>query len=96
MHTLVSALMSIEGPHNGHRTREPLEDGQATGEDYPLPTQSEMWRRNLKSAMKEAVKEWLDDQFATFGRWSLTALLAVLVAAAVWLVLTAKGWKPPP
>jgi hypothetical protein len=35
-----------------------------------------------KEIMKEAIEEWLDKQFAKFGKWSLATLLA---GAIVWL-----------
>jgi len=96
MMTLAKTLMSMEGPQDRRdRRSRPFEKEPSEDFEYPMSTESEIWRRNLKAAMKEAVKEWLDDQFATFGKWSLGAFLAMLVGAAVWIVLTAKGWKPP-
>jgi hypothetical protein len=91
---IMNAIMSIEEPGYRDRNRSPRRFDDL--DDFPLPTESEMWKRNLKAAMKEAIKEWLDDQFATFGKWSIGALLAILLGAAVWLLLTSKGWKPPP
>lgn len=35
-----------------------------------------------KRLIKEAIKEWLDQQFATFGKWSLAALASLALAAA--------------
>jgi hypothetical protein len=54
------------------------------------------WRDDMKDAVKQAIKEWLDEQFAAAGRWSIAAFIASLVCGALWLILTAKGWKPPP
>jgi hypothetical protein len=45
-----------------------------------------------KEVMKEAIEEWLDKQFAKFGKWSLGTLLA---GAIVWLFygfLNIQGW----
>jgi hypothetical protein len=93
-----TGIMNVEGPrYREQLPRRPYEERTPDDlEQFPLPTESEMWKRNLKAAMKEAIKEWMDDQFASFGRWSIMALLAVIIGAAVWVVLTSKGWKPPP
>lgn len=38
----------------------------------------------VKALLKEALKEWLDGQFARFGRWSATAVGALLLSGAVY------------
>ena len=53
-------------------------------------------RNEMKAAAKEAIKEWLDEKFATFGKWSLTTLAALGLAALVYFILLANGWKAPP
>ena len=45
-----------------------------------------------KAALKEALKEWLDDQFALFGRWSAASILAIVFSWAVYVALHAAGW----
>lgn len=52
-------------------------------------------RDDIKQAMKEAIREWLDDQFATFGRWSILSLAALGLAALAWFILAHSGWSPP-
>lgn len=47
---------------------------------------------DLKAALKEALKEWLDEKYASFGKYSLAALGAGLLAAAVFFILSAQGW----
>jgi hypothetical protein len=46
-------------------------------------------RDEIKEAMKEACKEWLDDHFASFGKWTMMAFSGLLFAAfiqfLVWL-----------
>lgn len=43
-----------------------------------------------KEIVKEALREWLDEQFAVFGRWSFYGLLATVLSASVWLMF--KAW----
>lgn len=46
----------------------------------------------MKAAIKAAIREWLDEQFARFGRWSMGAFMAALLAATVAFVLHWNGW----
>lgn len=48
-----------------------------------------------KQAIKEAIREWLDEQFATLGRWTFHGLLAAAFAGAVYLALKGMGWSKP-
>jgi hypothetical protein len=52
-------------------------------------------REDIKDAMKEAMREWLDDKFAEVGRWGLKSLAALAIVALLWLILVTHGWKPP-
>ena len=45
-----------------------------------------------KQAVKEAIREWLDEIFAAFGRWSLMAIFAAAFAGLVYLALIGAGW----
>jgi len=49
-------------------------------------------KEETKAAVKEAIKEWLNEKYATFGRWSLHGLLAMLLAGAVYLFMISNGW----
>lgn len=49
----------------------------------------------MKSAVKEALKEWLDEKFTTFGKWALGSLAALGLAAFVYFILWAHGWRQP-
>lgn len=51
--------------------------------------------KEAKEALKEALKEWLDEQFATFGRWSFRALAVAAIGALVYFILQMNGWHPP-
>jgi hypothetical protein len=46
----------------------------------------------VKSAIKEAIREWLDAQFATFGKWTLMGLASAGMAALLYFTLTSAGW----
>ena len=45
----------------------------------------------IKAALKEALTEWLNDQFSLFGKWTLHSLMAIVFAAAVMLFLWMQG-----
>lgn len=45
-----------------------------------------------KEIFKQAIEEWLDKQFAKFGKWSLAT---IITAGLVWLFygwLNFQGW----
>lgn len=46
----------------------------------------------LKEAAKEAIREFLDEQFARFGKWSLASLSAMALAALTYFILSMSGW----
>lgn len=45
----------------------------------------------FKALVKEAIHEWLEDKWATFGKWTAMGLMSALLAALVTFVLWAKG-----
>lgn len=45
-----------------------------------------------KEVVKEAIEEWLDKQFAKFGKWSLAGIACALMAWAFYGWLAAQGW----
>jgi hypothetical protein len=45
-----------------------------------------------KAIVKEAIQEWLDKQFASFGKWSLTGIACALAAWLFYAWLSAHGW----
>ncbi len=46
----------------------------------------------VKEVFKEALKEWLDEKFAAFGKWSAITLAAMALAALVYFILSVQGW----
>lgn len=51
----------------------------------------------IKKAMKEAFKEWLDHKYAAFGKWSFHGLLVLAFAGLIYLALVGAGfhWSSP-
>lgn len=47
----------------------------------------------VKAAMKEALKEWLDGKFSELGVWTFRAFAAALLGAVVFFMLTMSGWQ---
>lgn len=48
----------------------------------------------FKALVKEAIYEWLDDQWMAFGKWTGRGILAALLAAVVALIFWVKGLPP--
>lgn len=55
-----------------------------------------MSSNETKEALKEALKEWMDDKFASFGKWSLATLGAAVFTILLYAILTLNGWKHVP
>ena len=45
-----------------------------------------------KNVLKEALREWLDEKFAQFGRWSVTAFCSAALVGVVYFLLSAYGY----
>ena len=54
-----------------------------------------MSRDEEKAILKEALKEWMDDQFALFGKWSAAAISALAFSALIYFILFTTGWSHP-
>lgn len=52
-----------------------------------------MTQEEFKSAVKEAITEWMDAKFQQFGKWSMTALTAAIFTALIYFVLKSNGWS---
>lgn len=51
----------------------------------------EMTPAEIKAAMKDAIKEWLDEKFADFGKWSFLGICAGALALLGWAMVWAYG-----
>ena len=46
-----------------------------------------------KEAIKEGLQEWLDEKMASFGILSMKTIVALFLAALVYLWASSHGWK---
>ena len=47
----------------------------------------------VKEALKEAIKEWMDAKYTALGKWAAGTFVALVIYALTWLILKAYGWK---
>ena len=45
-----------------------------------------------KEVLKEALKEWLNDRFSEFGKFSLGAFITAILGFSVYAILILNGW----
>ena len=45
-----------------------------------------------KAAIKEAIQEWLDKQFATVGRWTVRGIVSAALAVLFYFYAASHGW----
>lgn len=55
------------------------------------PTAFHIRREEDKDIVKEAFKEWLEEKFADFGKWTMKSLAAMCFGAIVVFLVT-HGW----
>ncbi len=48
---------------------------------------TQLTKEEQKQIIKEAHKEWLDSQFAAFGRWAFWGLVAAFFSAVITFIL---------
>ncbi|HEX3643027.1 MAG TPA: hypothetical protein VHV10_17215 [Ktedonobacteraceae bacterium] len=48
-----------------------------------------------KQVVKEALKEWLDEKFMEFGKWTISGIAALVLAAIAYMILITHGWRAP-
>lgn len=49
-------------------------------------------KEEFRKVVKEVLTEWLDEKYASFGKWSLHGLLAMLLVGGVYLFMISNGW----
>lgn len=52
-------------------------------------------RELQKAALKEALKEWLDEKAAEFGKTTFKWMVMAVFVGLVYLWLTSHGWTAP-
>ena len=57
--------------------------------------EDEETKRLFRDAAKEAIKEWMTEQEAMVGRWTIRLIISGLVVALTWFLLWKAGWAPP-
>ena len=45
-----------------------------------------------KEEIKEAIKEWMDEKFATFGKWTLYSFATVVFGWVMYGLIMLSGW----
>lgn len=55
---------------------------------YGYLNMPDMNREEQKEIVKEAIREWLDEKYAQFGKWSLHGVLAAGLGALIYYLVT--------
>lgn len=51
--------------------------------------------KEVKRLLKEAIREWLDEKYLEFGKWSARAIAAAFLVAVIYFILQMNGWRLP-
>ena len=46
---------------------------------------------HMKKIMKAAIKEWMDERFAVFGRWTATGIAISVLGLLAWAIVAVNG-----
>jgi len=46
---------------------------------------------HMKKIMKAAIKEWMDERFAVFGRWTATGIAIAALGLLAWAIVAVNG-----
>lgn len=52
----------------------------------------ELSKAELKLVVKDAIKEWLDEQTLKFGKWTIRWLALAAFGGLMLFILNAQGW----
>jgi len=69
--------------------------GERSMTEPQIDLKDERQKDIVKEALKEGLREWLDEQFARVGRWTLTGIAAAGFFVLMWTWLSLHGWKGP-
>lgn len=61
-------------------------------QQLPDDEDEEKARDSQKELVKEALKEWLNDQWAAFGKWTAKGIAAMAFSALAYWWLSTHGW----
>ena len=50
-------------------------------------------RDEQKEIVKEAIREWLDEKYTAFGKWTLHGLMAACLGALAYFLAIHGGFK---
>lgn len=50
-------------------------------------------REEQKEIVKEAIREWLDEKYSDFGKWSFHGLVAALLGVLAYYLAVHGGFK---
>lgn len=53
---------------------------------------AELQPKEVEEAVKKALREWLDEKYSQFGKWTLHGLIAAGLGGLVWLFMVSSGW----
>ncbi len=45
----------------------------------------------MKKIMKSAIKEWMDERYAAFGKWSIRCIGVAALGILGWLIIQMNG-----
>lgn len=65
---------------------------EAAADIDPASTGRQQRKDIVKEALREVIKEWLDEQLVAVGKWSLRGIGLAAFAALVYFILTHTGW----
>lgn len=46
----------------------------------------------VKAAMKEGIKEWLNETYSSIGHWTVRTFLVAGIGALMYFILVTGGW----
>lgn len=69
-----------------------MNDLDPPDEGMPAIHLTSVEKEEQKAIVKEALKEWLDAQWAVIGKWTVKGAAAAIFSAVAYWWLTTHGW----